>query len=289
MSPSTSTKAIPECIISYVKYQHSKGNVPTHEDIKLHLKATWNLTPYLFGTSNDGLTTSDWDSSVYPTFRSMYSRAKNKNKGNKGLEDLTIKTVDSVDYVFHVDSWLSYSAGASYKEMIGVQEEKIKDIHTTAQFTLCGVASKAGLKVFVPPSDTNKKSDNGMCVAKEYSDILVSSFEGLNDVTREIDVIFCEERLGKLVPIKAFEIENSTAVTKGIARLKALGVPGTIVSTKKAYRKIFDDAIKYSFTECKETLKYAEFVKIKTFSENIIDFEESFNKEEVLNELLKKI
>ncbi len=38
MSPSTSTKAIPEFVINYVKHLHTQGVIPKREDIKLALK-----------------------------------------------------------------------------------------------------------------------------------------------------------------------------------------------------------------------------------------------------------
>lgn len=289
MGPSTSTKSIPDFIINYVKYQHIQGVIPKREDIKLALKQQWELTPYVFGSSNDGMTTSDWESSVYPTFRSMYAKAKNNSGGQKGLEELTIVTIDGIDMVFHTPTWLKHSAGASLKEMTGTKLETIKDIHTTAQFTLCNIGRRANCKIYVPNSDRNLKSDNGLTVAKEFSDILVNDFIGYNNLTKEIDVIFLEERNDSYYPLKAFEVENSTAVVKGLTRLKSLGVDGTIVSTQKSYKKIFDDSMENAFAELKGKIKYAEFSKIVRFSDTITDFESSLTFNEIIQEIYKKI
>jgi hypothetical protein len=96
------------------------GLIPTRDDLKNSLKKAWELTPWQFGFSNDKMTPADWESSVYPTFRSMYAKAKNDSGGQKGLEELTIITHDGVDKVFHTKTWLKYSAGANFKQ---VEEE----------------------------------------------------------------------------------------------------------------------------------------------------------------------
>lgn len=289
MGPSTSTKAIPEVIINYVKHQHTLGVIPTRENVKQHLKGIWELQPWAFGVSNEGLSTADWDSSVYPTFRSMYAKAKNKSGGQKGLECLQIITVEDIDWVFHTETWLKYSAGASLKEMTGTKTETIRDVHTTAQFTLCSIAQRAGLKVYVPNKDRTKKADNGMSIAKEFSEILVNDFIGINHTTKEIDVIFLTEEKDGYQPVKAFEVENSTGVKTGLVRLKALNVKGTIVSTQKAYRKIFDESISSAFSELKDLVRYAEYSKVVRFSETISEFENSIDKKELLSEVLNKI
>lgn len=291
MGTSTSTKAIPDFVINYVKFQNSSGNIVTRTDIKNALKQMLNQTPWMFGTSNNGKEYASWEKSIYPTFRSMYSRAKNGSGGSKGLEELKIITKEGVDYVFHVDTFLMSSIGFNLSEIYGGGEQKItKDPHTTLQFLLCRIGRLAGYKLFVPNNNRNaNKADNGLTIGSEFVDNLVNDFVGYNDVTRQIDVIFLDEIDGKLIPIKSFEVENSTNVVSGLTRIKALNVNGCIVSTQKSYKNIFDKQLEYSFTELKDRVKYIDGAKIFKISEDFEEYEESFSVNEIKDYINTKL
>jgi hypothetical protein len=290
MGPSSSTKSIPETVINFVIWQNSIGIVPTRTDVQNHLKKNWELNPFHYGLSNEGNTYSNWESSVYPTFRSMYARAKNNSGGIKGLENqISIVTVDDVDFVYHVPTWLKYSAGASIMVNTNSEGEQLKDIHTTLQFKLCKIGKHAGYKIYVPNSDRNKRADNGLKIYNEFGNELVNEFIGFSNHTKEIDVIFLTETNLGYQPIKAFEVENSTGVVKGLLRLKSLGVDGTIVSTQKSYRKIFDDSMNEGFSDIKEKIKYVEYGKIIRFAESIDELESSLSEDEIILEMNKKI
>jgi len=270
MAPSSSTKTIPSFVVSFVKHQHSLGVVPTRDDLKNSLKRAWEITPWQFGFSNDKMTPADWESSVYPTFRSMYARAKNNSGGQKGLEDLTIVTCDGIDRVFHTKTWLKYCAGANFKQIEDEVEEVKGRTHTFLENSICEIGKIAGYKLYLPNKDKNEKMHDNLTIHEKYSDLIVNSFEGMNNLTKEIDVIFIEEKDGKNIPVKAFEVENSTSVVKGIVRLKSLGVEGTIVSTKKSYKKIFDDSMENAFSDLKEKIKYIDSKQLLKYQKNII-------------------
>lgn len=291
MGPSTSTKAIPEFVINYVKFQNSSGNIVTRTDIKNALKQILNQTPWMFGTSNNGKESASWEKSIYPTFRSMYSRAKNGTGGAKGLEELKIITRDGVDYIFHVDTFLMSSIGFNLSEIYGGGEQKVaKDPHTTLQFLLCRIGRLAGYKVFVPNNNRNaNKADNGLTIGAEFADCLVNDFIGYNDVTRQIDVIFLEEIEGKCIPIKSFEVENSTNVVTGLTRIKALNVSGCIVSTQKSYKNIFDKQLEHTFTELKDKVKYIDGAKVFKISEDFEEYEDSFSIDEIKEYINNKL
>jgi len=277
MAPSSSTKTIPAFVVSYVKHQHSMGLIPTRDDLKNSLKKAWELTPWQFGFSNDKMTPADWESSVYPTFRSMYAKAKNDSGGQKGLEELTIITHDGVDKVFHTKTWLKYSAGANFKQVEEEIEEFKGRTHTLLENSICEIGRKAGYKLYLPNKDKNEKMEDSSTIKEKFSDIIVNEFVGMNNLTKEIDVIFIKEVNGSNYPVKGFEVENSTSVVKGIVRLKSLGVDGTIVSTKKSYKKIFDDSMENAFSDLKDSIKYIDHKKIMKYEKSLIS--ENYPKE----------
>lgn len=270
MGPSSSTKTIPSFVISYVKHQHSMGVVPTRDDVKNSLKKAWEATPWQFGFSNDKMTPADWESSVYPTFRSMYARAKNSSGGQKGLEDLTVITNDGIDKIFHTKTWLKYCAGANFKQIEEDTEEVKGRTHTFLENCICEIGKNAGYKLYLPNKDKNEKMHDNLTIHEKYSEFIVNSFEGMNNLTKEIDVIFIDVVDGRNIPIKAFEVENSTSVVKGIVRLKSLDVDGTIVSTKKSYKKIFDDSMENAFSDLKEKIKYVDSKQILKYHKNLL-------------------
>jgi len=81
MGPATSTSTIPQFCVQYVKHQNSLGNKVTRSDLKNALKQQHKTAPWLFGSSRNGNEPSSWESSVHPSFRSMYSRMRNGTGG----------------------------------------------------------------------------------------------------------------------------------------------------------------------------------------------------------------
>jgi|688.fasta_scaffold00190_39 hypothetical protein len=291
MGISSSTKTIPEFVLNYIKFQNSIGNIITRTDIKNALRQALNQMPWMFGTSNNGSDVASWESSIYPTFRSMYSRAKNGSGGSKGLEDIKIITKDGIDYVFHIDTFLMSSIGFNLGEIYGGGQEKIsKDPHTTLQFMLCSIGRKAGYKLFVPNNNrTSFKADNGLTIGGEFSNDLVDDFIGYNDITRQIDVIFLEKTENGYLPIRSFEVENSTSVVTGLTRIKSLGVNGCIISTQKSYKNIFDKQLEHTFTELQGKVKYIEGSRIFKMSEDFEEYEKSFSEEEIREHINTKL
>lgn len=274
MGPSTSTSTIPQFCINYVKYQNSLAIRVTRSDLKNALMQQHKTAPWLFGTSNNGNEPASWESSVYPTFRSMYSRMKNGSGGQCGMEDsLKVVVVDGVDYVFDKEeTFLKAQLGLAFKEQIEGTEKKPVDIHTLLQFKLTSLAVASGMKVFVPYKNRNTKIENGMTINSVFGEYLVDSFVGINDITKEIDVIFLEETEQGLIPIRAYEVENSTGVVSGISRMKALTCHGVIVSPHKQYKEKFEKYMKESFTEMKGKLSYKSSSEILKFAETVEEF-----------------
>jgi hypothetical protein len=136
---------------------------------------------------------------------------------------------------------------------------------------------------------TSCKSDNGLTIGSEFSNELVDDFIGYNSVTKEIDVIFLKETKDGFLPVKSFEVENSTGVVSGLTRIKALGVDGCIVSTQRSYKNIFDKQLEHTFKELKNIVKYIEGSKIFKMSEDFEEYENSFSKDEILEQIKTKL
>jgi hypothetical protein len=291
MGPAKSTSTIPQFCIQYVKYQNTLAVRVTRSDLKNALMQQHKTAPWLFGTSNNGNEPSSWVSSVYPTFRSMYSRMKNGTGGQHGMEDdLKVVVVDGVDYIFDKeDTFLKAQLGLTFKQQVeGVDKEPV-DIHTLLQFNLTSVGVAAGLKVFIPFKNRNIKIENGMTINSVFGEHLVDDFIGMSDITREIDVIFLEETEDGFVPYRSYEVENSTGVITGIGRMKALSCHGVIVSPHKQYKEKFEKYMKESFTEMKGKLTYKSSSEIFKFSETVEEYSgDGLDMGEIKSLILKK-
>lgn len=291
MGPATSTSTIPQFCIQYVKYQNSLALRVTRSDLKNALMQQHKTAPWLFGTSNNGSEPASWTSSVYPTFRSMYSRMRNGTGGQHGLEDdLRVITVDGVDYIFDKeDTFLRAQMGLTFKQQVEGVEKGPVDIHTQLQFNLTSIGVAAGLKVFIPFKNRNSRIENGLTINSVFGEHLVDDFIGMTDITREIDVILLEETEKGLVPFRSYEVENSTGVVSGIGRMKALTCPGVIVSPHKQYKEKFEKYMKESFTEMKGKLTYKSSTEIFKFSETVEEYSgDGFDMNEVKSLILKK-
>ena len=258
MGPASSTSTIPQFCINYVKHQNSLGIKVTKSDLKNALKQQLETAPWLFGTSRDKTEPASWYSSVYPTFRSMYSKMKNGSGGTHGLEThLKVIVFDGVDYVFDLDdTYLKAELGRTFKQQFEGEEIKLTDIHTTLQYKICSVAVAAGYKIFVPFKNRNVKIENGLTINSSFGGSMVDNFNGMTTITREIDVIILEEKENGFFPIRAYEVENSTGVVSGISRMMALDCHGVIVSPHKQYKEKFETYMKESFKEIKNKVLY---------------------------------
>jgi hypothetical protein len=274
MGPAKSTSTIPQFCIEYVKYQNSLALRVTRSDLKNALMQQHKTAPWLFGSSNNGNEPSSWESSVHPTFRSMYSRMKNGTGGQHGMEDsLKVVVVDGVDYIFDKeDTFLKAQLGLTFKQQVEGLEKGPVDIHTQLQFNLTSIGVDAGLKVFIPFKNRNSKIENGLTINSVFGEHLVDDFVGMTDITREIDVVLLEETEKGLVPFRCYEVENSTGVVSGISRMKALSCPGVIVSPHKQYKEKFEKYMEESFKEMKGKLTYKSSSDIVRFYETVEEY-----------------
>ena len=292
MGPSTSTSTIPQFCIQYVKYQNSLGNKVTRSDLKTALKQQHDAAPWLFGSSKNGNEPASWDSSVHPTFRSMYSRMKNGTGGQQGMETmLKVIEVDGVDYVFDLDdTYLKAEVGKAFKKYFEGEDVKPTDIHTTLQYKICSVGVSAGYKVFIPNKNRNIKIENGLTIQSSFGQHLVDDFIGKTNITREIDVIFLQETENGYLPIRTFEVENSTGVVSGISRIKALECHGVIVSPHQQYKDKFDKYMDESFKEMKGRVSYKSSKDVFKFAESVEEYQEdAFSVEEIQQLIIKKM
>ena len=292
MGPSTSTSTIPNFCIQYVKYQNSLGIKVTRGDLKNALKQQHETAPWLFGSSKNGNEPASWDSSVHPTFRSMYSRMKNGTGGQAGMEVfLKVIEVDGVDYVFDLeDTYLKADIGRAFKQCYDGEDIKPTDIHTTLQYKICSVGVAAGYKLFVPFKNRNLKIDNGSSIQLSFGAHIVDDFIGKTDITREIDVILLEETPNGFKPIRTYEVENSTGVVSGISRIKALDCNGVIVSPHQQYKDKFEKYMEESFKEMKGRVSYKSSRDIFKLSESVEEFQEdAFSQEEIKILIHKKM
>ena len=230
--------------------------------------------------------------SVYGTFRSMYAAVKNNSGGSKAMVGvLKIISHEGVDYIFDFENtYEKAQIGMKLREVQYGDDVEISDPHTESQFRICQIGEAAGYKLFVPFSNRNKKTSNGMTIAQVFGDILVDNFEGLSKITKEIDVIFLDEKDGKLLPVRAYEVENSTNVISGVGRMLALQCVGVIVDTKNQYKEKFDMYVKESFSDRKDTLVYRKGSEIYKFSETVEElYGDGLDETEVKSLILKKV
>lgn len=284
MAPTTSTSTIPQFCYNYVKHQNSLGKRVTRSDLKEALYQQYKTAPWLFGTSNSGNEPASWVSSVHPTFRSMYSRMKNGTGGQLGLDiHLKVLTVDGVDYLFDKeDTYLKADLGRTFRQQLEGGEIAIIDIHTTLQFKVCSVGVAAGYKLFVPWKNRNVKIDNGMTIGNVFGDHLVEDFIGMTNITREIDVIFLEQTVDGFLPVRQFEIENSTGVISGIGRMLGLDCKGVIVSPHQQYKDKFEQYIQGPFKDKKDQLVFRTSKGIFKFAESVEEFQnDAFDPSEI--------
>jgi hypothetical protein len=292
MAPSTSTSTIPMFCIQYVKHQNSLGSKVTRSDLKDALKQQHKTAPWLFGSSKNGNEPSSWESSVHPTFRSMYSRMKNGTGGQTGMEtELRVVEVDGVDYIFDMeDTYLRADIGRVFKQHFDGEDVKPIDIHTTLQYKICAVGVAAGYKLFVPFKNRNSKIENGLTIQSSFGGYIVDSFKGMTNITREIDVILLEETEEGFIPVRSYEVENSTGVVSGISRMKALDCHGVIVSPHQQYKDKFDKYMEESFKEMKGLVTYKSSRNVFRFSESVEEFQDdAFSKEEIKKLITKKM
>ena len=120
-----------------------------------------------------------------------------------------------------------------------------------------------------------------MTIAQVFTDDLVDDFEGMTKITKEIDVIFLDEQDGKLIPVRSYEVENSTNVISGVGRMLALKCVGVIVDTQNQYKEKFDMYIKESFSDKKNSLVYRKSSEIYKLSEAFGEYEDAFDKNEM--------
>jgi hypothetical protein len=275
MGPSSSTSTIPQFCINYVKHQNSLGIKVTKSDLKNALKQQLETAPWLFGTSRNGAEPASWNSSVYPTFRSMYSKMKNGTDGSNGLAGhLKVVVFDGVDYIFDLeDTYLKVNLGKTFKQQFEGEEIKPIDIHTTLQYKICSVAVVAGYKIFVPFKNRNVKIENGLTINSSFGEYMVDTFIGMTNITREIDVIILEETEKGVYPVRSYEVENSTGVVSGISRLMALDCHGVIVSPHKHYKEKFESYMKESFKQNKNKVSYKSSREIFKLAETIEEFQ----------------
>lgn len=281
MGPASSTFTIKEFSIHWVKNQLSQGVLVTRNSLKNALKQHFDTCPWQYGTSKEG-NTPNWDS-VYGTFRSMFAAVKNNSGGDKGLVgSLFVISKEGIDFIFDTDNtFLKAQIGMSFREQQYGENIKVSDPHTESQFRLCQIGSAAGYKLFVPFSNRNKKTSNDMTIAQVFADDLVDDFEGMTKITKEIDVIFLDEQDGKLIPIRSYEVENSTNVISGVGRMLALKCVGVIVDTQNQYKEKFDMYIKESFSDKKDSLVYRKSSEIYKLSEAFGEYEDAFDKKEM--------
>jgi hypothetical protein len=292
MGPASSTFTIPLFCINHVKHQNGLGNKVTRNDLKSALKMQYDSAPWMFGVSKSGNEPASWETSVYPTFRSMYSRMKNLSGGQIGLEGkLKVVTVDGVDYVFDLeDTFLKANIGKSFKQYYEGEEPKPTDIHTTLQYKICEIGVAAGYKIFVPYKNRNIKIDNGLTISGVFGEQLVDDFKGITNITREIDVILVDEKDGHMVPVRSYEVENSTGVVSGISRMLALDCIGVVVSPHQQYKEKFDTYMDQSFKEMKGKIIYKSSKEVFKFAEAVEDFQDdAFSQDEIKNLIDRKI
>jgi hypothetical protein len=292
MGPATSTSTIPQFCIQYVKYQNSLGNKVTRSDLKNSLKQQHETAPWLFGSSKNGNEPASWESSVHPTFRSMYSRMKNGTGGQSGMENiLKVVEVDGVDYIYDLeDTYLKADIGRAFKQYFEGEEVKPTDIHTTLQYKICAVGVAAGYKLFVPFKNRNCKIENGLTIQASFGAYMVDDFKGKTNITREIDVILLEETEGGFIPVRTYEVENSTGVVSGISRIKALNCHGVIVSPHQQYKDKFDKYMEESFKEMKGRVSYKSSKEVFKFAESVEEYQEdAFSQDEIQQLISKKM
>ena len=292
MGPASSTTTIPQFCVNYVKHQNSLGIKVTKGDLKDALRQQLETAPWLFGTSRNGNEPASWISSVYPTFRSMYSRMKNGSGGQTGLEtSLKVIQFDGIDYVFDLDdTYLKVSIGKTFKQQYEGLELEPTDIHTTLQYKICSVAVAAGYKIFVPFKNRNIKIENGLTINSSFGESIVDNFIGMTNITREIDVIILEETENGFKPIRSYEVENSTGVVSGISRIIALDCNGVIVSPHKQYKEKFQNYMKESFKGSVNQVSYKSSREIFKFAESISEvLHENYNSNEIKTLILKKM
>ena len=292
MGPSTSTSTIPQFCTQFVKYQNSLAIRVTRSDLKNALMQQHKTAPWLFGTSNNGNEPASWISSVYPTFRSMYSRMKKGTGGQHGMEDvLKVVTVDGVDYIFDKeDTFLKAQMGLTFKQQIEGDEKSPVDVHTLLQFKLTSIAVAAGLKVFIPFKNRSMKIENGMTINSVFGEHLVDDFIGMTKITREIDVIFLEETDKGYEPYRSYEVENSTGVITGIGRMLALQCDGVIVSPHKQYKEKYDMYMEESFSDMKKKFEYRSSSQVIKFAETVEEYHgEGLDEKEIKNLIPKKV
>lgn len=292
MGPASSTSTIPQFCYQYVKHQNSLGNRVTRADLKNALQQQYQTAPWMFGTSKNGNEQASWETSVHPTFRSMYSRMKNGTGGQSGLEGiLKVVNVDGVDYIFDTDdTFLKAVLGLTFKQQIeGINKEPV-DIHTLLQFKITSVAVSAGYNVFIPYKNRNSKIENGMTINNVFGEHLVDDFLGMTNITREIDVIVLEKTENGYLPIRSYEVENSTGVVSGISRMKALDCHGVIVSPHSSYKDKFEKYMEESFKEMKGKLTYRSSKEVFKLSESVEEFQgDGFDQDEIKNLIIKKM
>lgn len=288
MGPASSTTTIPEFCIFWVKHQLSQGQLVTRTALKNALKNHFETCPWLYGFNKDGKR-PNWDS-VDGTFRSMYAAMKNNSGGAKAMVGvLKVISYEGIDYIFDLENtYEKASIGMSLREVQNGGDIKILDPHTESQFRLCQIGAAAGYKLFVPFSNRNKKTSNDMTIAKVFDSELVDVFEGFSKITKEIDVIFLDKIDNKLVPVRAYEVENSTGMNSGIARMIALSCEGVIVDTQNQYKEKFDIYIKDSFSNRKDKLKYRKGSEIFKLSEAVGEYEDAFDKNEIRSLIASK-
>lgn len=291
MGPASSTHTIPSFCINWVKHQLAVGNTVTRSQLKNALKNHFENCPWQYGTTKEG-TQASWES-VDGTFRSMFAAMKNNSGGAKALVGfLKVVNVDGVDYIFDTENTFEKAQlGLSLKRQYEGEDQKYLDIHTETQFNLCAIAKSAGYKIFVPFKNRNSKTSTGFTIAQVFSEQLVENFVGMTSISREIDVIFLEEKEGSLLPVRTYEIENSTGVISGFGRIKSLPVHGVVVDTTGKYKTKYDNYLNESFTELKDKVKYATSKDVFKLSEMLEDLEDDkvLDNEEVKKLILKKI
>jgi hypothetical protein len=275
MGPASSTSTIPQFCINYIKHQNSLGIKVTRSDLKNALKQQLETAPWLFGTSRGGTEPASWHSSVYPTFRSMYSRMKKGTGGSAGLEGyLRVIVFDGIDYIFDLDdTYLKATLGRTFKQQFEGEEIKPTDIHTTLQYKICSVAVAGGYKIFVPFKNRNVKIENGLTINSSFGENMVDNFIGMTNITREIDVIILEEKEDGFYPVRSYEVENSTGVVSGISRMMALNCHGVIVSPHKQYKEKFESYMKESFKDIKNKVSYKSSREIFKLAETIEEYQ----------------
>lgn len=290
----TSTSTINEFCVGYVKYQNIQGHLVTTSSLKDALLQKFNNEPWLFGvsTENDGI--PKWES-VSGTFRSHISAIVNKNRLLNSLmvKNLFIVKENGDKYVFDKNhNILRNLIGSRYGDIYDNTHNSKKpnpvDIHTFLQYKLVSIGVNAGLKVYVPPSDRNKKCEGDLTINKTFSENIVDNFDGYNDTTKEIDVIFIKDNK----PFKAYEVENSTGVITGINRLSAISsyCDGRIVSTQSKYRKTFENCINQSLPHLKNKVGYLSGAEINRRSNDIDEYKnDQFDDNEIRNIILNKL